>query len=191
MEHNAIIKSVFCDTINTYCNTLTNYYPSFESIGFTERNLTFNFCHNYFSIYQKAKIWQEVPINKKNEKGKYDEHFDSLIIDEANKLLIFIEAKRLNSGNKLESINADYARLKQDFSKIYNYDKFQEFTKYGILLADIWIPRLKPNKKQELLSKFETFCEDINSEILQKEVVTPNKISTNEEYHLLCCYFKL
>jgi len=190
-QHKQIFEKVFSGTVQTYKNTLTNYYPSFESIGFTERNLTFNFCHNYFSVNGYAKVWQEVPLNVKNEKGKYDEHYDSLIIDEKNRVLVIIEAKRLNSERKLYSINEDYNRIMSQFSKINAYEKYREFSKYGILLADIWIPREGPKNtsKMELLKKFEYFSKVINSYFLKREVDA--KISETEEYHLLCSVFCL
>lgn len=186
-----ILEMVFNGTVQCYKNTLTNYYPSFESIGFTERNLTFNYCHSYFSVNEHAKVWQEVPLNVKNEKGKYDEHYDSLIIDEKNKLFVLIEAKRLNSERKLDSIKEDYNRIKSKYSKINNYDKYAEYNKYGILLADIWIPRDHPKRtsKMGLLKKFESFSNEFDAFFLKKEVNA--KISDNEEYHLLCCVFYL
>lgn len=41
------IDKTFTDTGKTYINTFKHYYPSHNGNGFTERNQTFNFSHNY------------------------------------------------------------------------------------------------------------------------------------------------
>ncbi len=90
METTKIISTVFEKMCNSYENIFEQYYPSHGSNGFTERNLTFYFSHNYLSINCNSIIWQEVPIDNKK-------HFDTLIIDNDNnnKSIIIIEAKRL------------------------------------------------------------------------------------------------
>ena len=76
-----IIKTVFDNTVKSYERFLKDYYPAHGSNGFTERNLTFNFSHNYLLENPNAIIWQEVPLSEGRE------HFDTLIIDADSKTI--------------------------------------------------------------------------------------------------------
>lgn len=81
--------------------------------GFTERNLTFNFCHTYLGLeqHEDAIVWQEIPINYVDR-----EHVDSIIIDE--KWVIFIEAKRLYDITHFKFLLDDLERIKEQYSNI-------------------------------------------------------------------------
>jgi len=190
-QHKQIFEKVFLGTVQTYKNTLANYYPSFDSIGFTERNLTFNFSHNYLCFNPKAKIWQEVPIKNENVGGKHNEHFDTLIIDEINELIIIIEAKRLNSSVQFNAIKDDFNRMLNKHHLVNDFDKMKSFKKYGILLSDIWIPKDndKTSKKSDLKDKFKLFEANKRFEFYFK--IIDVDISEKENYHLICSTFDL
>jgi hypothetical protein len=189
-----MIKNVFDETCKRYENILKNYYPSFDLIGFTERNLTFNFCNSFFKIANNDElvIWQEVPI-KNQENNAKKEHFDSLIINERDKSLFLIEAKRLNSKTQFERIEADIQRMRDKWDDIKfskNYDE-KTFSKYLIVLADIWIPYKNDSKaKKALLEKFKFKTE--NEFLYYLEIQKDGKsLTENEQYFLLCKIWKI
>lgn len=105
------LDKVINKTVERYEKILDNYYPSFGSTGFTERNLTFNFCSCFYNIAAEKDlvIWQEVPIE--NSKSNKKEHFNSLIISRKAKKLYLVEAKRINSKNKIDSVESDLKRI--------------------------------------------------------------------------------
>ncbi len=143
------INEIFKATAKSYENILSRYYPSHGSNGFTERNLTFNFSHNYLTGNPEAIIWQECPLK---EKG----HFDTLIIDENKKSVIVIEAKRLQSDGKKESIEADSKRIKEKYHEINGIEKYAGYQKYALLLVDAWVSkeRVEKDNRHKLLHEF-------------------------------------
>ena len=77
-----IIKEVFDKMVKEYQRFLKLYYPAHGSNGFTERNLTFNFCHQYLNYHKNQNtkdiiVWQEIPTANP-ECSKRNNHFDSL-----------------------------------------------------------------------------------------------------------------
>ena len=95
-------------TFNEKCYLPTKTAESSLVInGFTERNLTFNFCHTYLKRNDKAIVWQEIPINNADR-----EHVDSIIIDK--NWVIYIEAKRLYDLTHFEFLLDDLERIKED-----------------------------------------------------------------------------
>lgn len=172
-----IINNVFLDTIKSYEKILSNYYPAHNSNGFTERNLTFNFSHNYLLKNNEAIIWQECPLKE----GK---HFDTLIIDDQKKTIIVIEAKRLQSENKLNQVKADYERIIEHFGEINLDEKRQSYSKYGLLLVDIWISikNEKNDKRNKLLERLNFELKAGNS--FERNVIDINYEEYNENYSL-------
>ena len=112
----------------TNCYLPTKTSPSLIINGFTERNLTFNFCHSYLSQHHNAIVWQEIPI-----KGIDRQHVDSIIID--NDWVIFLEAKRLYDITYFESLLSDLQRIKVFHSYIPLPPKHPK-NKAVVLLAD-------------------------------------------------------
>ncbi len=99
-------------TFNENCYLPTKTVESSLVInGFTERNLTFNFCHTYLKQNDKAIVWQEIPINNVDR-----EHVDSIIIDE--NWVIYIEAKRLYDIAHFECLLDDLERIKKHHPNI-------------------------------------------------------------------------
>lgn len=150
------IKDVFNGMVKRYEVILKKYYPAFGSNGFTERNLTFNFCNSYLELSSDYKddviIWQEVPIKIPDTK-KSNNHIDSLIIDNERKLLIFIEAKRIRNERTYQSLEDDIKRIKDNYQNIPGIDNDTILKKYGVFLTDIWTPKVKKGKRGVLKEK--------------------------------------
>ncbi|SHM25310.1 hypothetical protein SAMN05720467_1085 [Fibrobacter sp. UWB7] len=187
-----LIKTVMNRVKTRYEKILEDYYPSYESLGFTERNLTFNFCSQYEQLWNEKSshehnlvIWQEVPIC--NE-GKLGEHIDSLIID--NDCVYLIEAKRLNGTDKIASIKSDIKRLKNVAIGKLEINKIPQNVKmFLIVLVDFWLPRLSANQKNKnkLRESFNELCsKNAFSIVYDAEVCTSKGISDAEHYYLLC-----
>lgn len=149
--------------------------PTRDHIGFTERNLTFYFCHHYLKLREdnikNIIVWQEMPLIDCPR-----EHIDSIIIDkdmEKKEISIFyIEAKRVYDksfiDNGKSSLDNDHKRIMdiKKFKKIPGYgeiDKDKEFTKihYEVLLAGF---ELRNNQRSSTvdgrLEKLENFGSD-------------------------------
>jgi hypothetical protein len=165
MDKIQFIDKVFDLMIEKYQIILKNYYPAFDSNGFTERNLTFNFCNSYLDISKKVNedifndviVWQEVPLFN-TQSNNHNNHIDSVIIDKKSKIIIFIEAKRIRNSNTYKLLKEDIFRISKN-QKIPNIDIFKDYKKYAIFLTDIWISKLKKDirnkKKQEMEIEFD------------------------------------
>ncbi|MCD4737283.1 MAG: hypothetical protein K8R53_14665 [Bacteroidales bacterium] len=199
MSYNTI-KEVFTKTCWRYEQMLEDYYPSHGNTGFTERNITFNFCCAFLKENNDENliIWQEVPIKDKEDKS-YRDHIDSLIIDDKNRTLFLIEAKRLNETEKMNSIRKDFKRLKNNWSSI-NFGKKEDrksYHKYLLILADFWKPDKKkePNKKQELFDWFKDFKKNEHPDYLYQKIEISGRKSTEkelkEQYYLMYKAWKL
>lgn len=115
------ISQTYQSVVNEYKNTFNKKYylptkasqSSLVINGFTERNLTFNFCHSYLSLKRNtnAIVWQEIPITSANR-----QHVDSIIIDKD--WIIYIEAKRLYDLTHFELLLKDLDRIKEFHSDI-------------------------------------------------------------------------
>jgi hypothetical protein len=189
-----MIKQTFFETCRRYEQMLKNYYPAFNSNGFPERNLTFNFCSSFLKIWMKASdkedliIWQEAPfIHGENQDKK--KHFDSLIIDDQNNELYLIEAKRLRSKGKKMSIESDLNRLRSEWKNIkFDREERKKYKKYILILTDFWLPygKRKSKVKNDLINWFENqlggqeyFDKD------KKEILNVIRSTRNEKYYLL------
>ena len=177
MEQNNTIEMVFENLIKEYQSSLKLYYPAHRSNGFTERNLTFNFCSLYkekrkeFDKNPNIAVWQEVPINNK-------QHFDSLIIDFDKKTVYIIEAKRLYNKNYYEKLKEDLKRIKFYYPEIPDFQKtISSFSIYAILLTDLWTSKSdkKGHTKLELKKQVEKEWEKPFKYIFATE---------NEIYHI-------
>jgi hypothetical protein len=168
-----------------YEKILSSYYPSFESVGFTERNLTFNFCSIFYNMANDENliIWQEVPI-KSNDASK-KEHFDSLIISRKEKAIYVIEAKRLGYKRKVDAIKTDFDRIKNRWKYINIDENTKTYSKYAVVIADIWIPHSNEQKKktkEDLLIEFkDKFKKSVQCEVLKNN----GPLTENERYFIL------
>lgn len=180
-----IINNVFETTVKSYEKILSGYYPAHGSNGFTERNLTFNFSHNYLLENQDAIIWQESPL-------KDGKHFDTLIIDEEKRAIIVVEAKRLQNEKKTESIYNDFRRINNHFEEINLPSDKLSYSKYGLLLIDVWISKKKEdNDKRAILLK-ELILDDRYNDIRHEKLeVKIDSFDCSESYHLVYKLFPI
>lgn len=187
-----LIKTVMNRVKTRYEKILDGYYPSYESLGFTERNLTFNFCSQYEQLWNETSshehnlvIWQEAPI--RND-GKLGEHIDSVIIDDD--CVYLVEAKRLNGTDKIKSIESDIDRLKKVAAGELEINGIPQNAKiYLVVLVDFWLPRLSADQKNknELRESFNNLCARKSfGMVYNAEVCTPKNISSVEHYYLMC-----
>lgn len=181
------LDKVINKTVERYEKILDNYYPSFGSTGFTERNLTFNFCSSFYNIAAEKDlvIWQEVPIKDGSSNKK--EHFDSLIISRTEKKLYLVEAKRINAKNKIYSAESDLKRIRNNWKNINIDEETKGYSKHAVIIADIWIPHSneKAKKAKEYLLK--QFNNKFKNAII-KEVKKKNGPLTEKERYYILCY---
>lgn len=186
---NELISRTFETTCQSYKHILENYYPAHDSNGFTERNLTFNFSHNYLSENKEAIIWQECPL-------KDGKHFDTLIIDDQKNSIVIVEAKRLNSEGKLNEIVNDFDRIVKFNNEIGLKGERRNYDIYGLLLIDVWVSKKRgENDRRAIL------LEDLNEKIVhgnhfEKRLVDigytdDSSDGFNEKYHLAYKLFQL
>ncbi len=168
----SIIPEIYQSVVNEYNNTFNRqcYLPTKASQsslvinGFTERNLTFNFCHSYLKQNPNAIVWQEIPITSVNR-----QHVDSIIIDKD--WIIYIEAKRLYDLTHFELLLKDLDRIKEIHSNI-PLPKKHPTNKAIVLLADHYYQgNGKKFKEKKYYDDFFTgkgveewseICEDLN-----------------------------
>jgi hypothetical protein len=120
-----------------YSTILSHYYPSHDSTGFTERNLTNNFVFALEEHLGKQCIsWFEAPICRENSK-----HIDAVVF--YDNVTILIEAKRFTSvGSKIESVNSDIERMHSTKSielvEAGLGRSKNDRKRYSVVLADVW-----------------------------------------------------
>ena len=139
MEYKNNFKNIFDEYKKYYECIFDVFYPSKNSTGFTERNLSVNFSKAYEKLNPKAITWFEFQFGEKNNL-----HYDALIINRETKELFLIESKRFsNLDKKVNEVQNDIIRIKEAIT-IYNSDfesripQFNDYTIYGIILTDVW-----------------------------------------------------
>ncbi len=204
------IEQILKEYKNQYLKIFKNLYPSEGSVGFTERNLSVNFCNAFEKVHREACAWYEVSFE---ESSKY--HFDAILVNPPTKEVFIIEAKRFSDpSGKLTSLGNDISRILEmdNKNRILNklYDKdVANYTTYGVVLADVWeesdvkkdLSRLWREKNffdnDYVKSKLNLTEEQLNiiskervMEILDfKDQVISKSISN--DYKLLTCIWKL
>lgn len=172
MEIGRFMSTCFLDVFENYRNNykliFSLLYPSKNSTGFTERNLSVNFSKAYERINPSAITWFEFQFGEKNNL-----HYDAVIIDPKNKRLFLVESKRFSlPQKKIASIATDIDRIQNvksnylnDFvSRVSDVLTYQIF---GVILADVWTE--KPKKKQIYKSYVaKTFINDFLEDCLIK-----------------------
>ena len=112
------LLEVFCLYKEYYVEILKCIWPSIDSNGFQERNLTVNFTNAYKEIAKKNDnsviVWFEFQCGESGNK-----HVDALFMTTTSKEIFIIEAKRYNNVNqKVKSVAWDVKRIQEFF-----YDK--------------------------------------------------------------------
>lgn len=159
---------VFENYRNNYQRILSLLYPSKNSTGFTERNLSVNFANAYERVNSSAITWFEFQFGENNNL-----HYDAVIIDPKNKRLLLIESKQFsNPHQKIASVGADINRI-QHAKDNYLHDfqlrvpDFTSYRIYGVILADIWT---ETQRKKQIYASFATgkFIPDFLEDFLIK-----------------------
>ena len=137
MRRNKIIESTIIQAKDNFRRSLEFFWPAYESNGFAERNITFQFAHA-FANRPCACVFMEVPYFNKKSKV-HDLHIDCYVFDQ--QIGIFIESKRLYSIEKAESIIKDINKMNQEnISYIINnlHEGNIPNTVYTLILAESW-----------------------------------------------------
>lgn len=174
-----MLEEVFKNFEKEYQNIFSSFYPSLESTGFQERNLSVNFSKAYEKAYPNDNVFSWFELQFRNEKDEPVNHFDCLIVNITKKEIYFVEAKRFKSAKRQED------RCKKDIERIEKYindpegfldDKrfvdFLSFKKYGLILADVWQESPGKTRIYERFLNKEIFKEDVSSKknILHKVI---------------------
>lgn len=155
------ISRTYQSVVDEYSNTFVRncYLPTKSSQsslvinGFTERNLTFNFCHCFLKRNPNAIVWQEIPITSVNR-----QHVDSIIIDKD--WIIYIEAKRLYDLTHFELLLKDLDRIKE-FHSVIPLPPTHPKNKAIVLLADHYFNG-ESKKKKDKDEIYDLFFSDQN-----------------------------
>jgi len=185
-----VISETYKSVVNEYENIFNEnrYLPTKEAQsslvinGFTERNLTFNFCHNYlkqpFNLKQHPKtiVWQEIPIISVDR-----EHVDSIVIDNDNNWVIYLEAKRLYDVRHFKSLLDDLKRI-QNFHSDIPLPPNSPTNKVVVLLADHYYHGDgKKSKEKQCYDDFFTgkyVKKEALSEICAKDINLAKKLAS-------------
>ena len=140
-------EKVFEHYKKRYESILDVLYPSKNSTGFTERNLSVNFANSYERLYPGSVTWYEFQFGEKNNL-----HFDAVIINKERKEILLVESKRFKNATKqVSAVETDIVRIFsakdtyfEDFAS--RIDGFFDYDIYGVVLADVWTES-KPKTK--------------------------------------------
>lgn len=127
-----------------YVNVLSEFYPTVESRGFTEENLTVAFGNAFAKRCPEAVIWYELPfVTKSTDRF----HIDLAILIPKEKRLVLVESKRFSVSKKVKECTRDFKRISDPENIRELLDKYSEHNK-GIvnkydmvtacILADVW-----------------------------------------------------
>lgn len=135
MEINKIVKKYK----EIYRYIFENIYPSKNSTGFTERNLSVNFAKAYERFYPNAITWYEFQFGENNNL-----HYDAIIINPENREIVVIESKRFSElFKKVREVGEDIERIRDFDTKYFaefanRIPYLEEYSIVGVILADIW-----------------------------------------------------
>ena len=131
-----------------YVNVLSEFYPTVESRGFTEENLTVAFGNAFAKRCPEAVIWYELPfVTKSTDRF----HIDLAILIPEEGRLVLVESKRFSVSKKVNECTRDFKRIsdpKNIEAVLGEYSKDNEGINEGIvnkydkvtacILADVW-----------------------------------------------------
>ena len=184
-----MIEKVFLEYEQIYRDILNKFYPSLNSTGFQERNLTVNFSKCFDNVYGRENVvsWFELQFGEKN-----NNHFDCVII--ADKKIFFVESKRFSSAKlKKDSANEDILRIedfvKNGFCDDVRFANFRKYEIYGVILADVW----KETKAKIRIYdeyKIKTFFNNASS-FFEYNIIDFDDIEDVKKYSLLSYIWKI
>lgn len=152
---NIFLESVLAEYKAKYVSVFRNFYPAMGSTGFPERNLSVNFSQAFETLAASRGYdvysWFELQMRGDGKKDKNgNKHCDALIVDNTNKTLYLIEAKRFTGKEKISEVENDINRIRTFADEIQDdkndefekgrFDLFraQHYTINGVILADVW-----------------------------------------------------
>lgn len=156
-DFNLFLNDVIKTYVGRYDHILGRIYPSKGSTGFPEVNLSVNYSRAYDTVLsgrneQESVSWFEFQLSNGKTGKKNDNHLDCIIIDDSNKRVLFIEAKRFRGKDQVTGIGKDVKRFyrfydnrKEEFDKRIENSEGYDF--YAMVLADVWIAKGKKKKK--------------------------------------------
>lgn len=159
------IEKILKQYKKNYSRIFESIYPSKNSTGFTERNLSVNFAKAYEQMYPQAFTWYEFQFGQNNNL-----HYDAIIINPQKKELIIIESKRFDKlPKKINEVYEDINRI-NSFRTSY-FAEFAEripslanYAIKGVILADVWTGTESKTKINESFQN-RTFIENYFSDL--------------------------
>lgn len=137
MGKNTIIESTIIEAKNRFRASLEGFWPAYNSNGFAELNITFQFAHA-FANRPCSCAFMEVPLYNQ-ESQNYNLHIDAYVFDK--EMSIFIESKRLYNAENAVAILHDINRMniKNTFSILeeLHQDRPPSLV-YSLVLAESW-----------------------------------------------------
>lgn len=138
MRKNQIIEKVINNAADNFGKSANTFWPAFDYNGFNERNLSFQFAHEFMKR-PSSHAFMEVPFpDKITKKHKY--RFDAFVFDSS--IGIFIECKRLYHKDKYEEILLDLERMnKKNISRIFDeMYRIKTWPKniFALIIAESW-----------------------------------------------------
>lgn len=117
---------------------LSVYHPNQGRNGFNEKNLTYKLAHQFESSTTDANInpvaFMEVPLKNPNSE-RFDLHIDTILINESS--VIFVEAKRLYSIEKMREMMTDWGRMEENNLTMITKN-FPNKKIYRLIVAESW-----------------------------------------------------
>lgn len=192
-SHTDVVTGIVAEVLdkmeNSYKGILIDqeYLPTRNKIGFTERNLTFYFCHHYLEVrhhnISNIIVWQEMPLESDKNHDNKRQHIDSIIIDkqEHDIDIFYIEAKRVYDSS---FVMGEECSLKSDFDRIINNcsllpgyneltsDRYKNVHHYVVLLAGLEIfENQRESTKTNKIKELEVFKQTYFNEKTQNDII--------------------
>lgn len=164
-DFNLFLNDVIKTYVGRYDRILGRMYPSKGPTGFPEVNLSVNYSRAYDTVLssrneQESVSWFEFQLSNGKTGKKSDNHLDCIIIDDSNKRILFIEAKRFRGKDQVTGIGKDVKRFyrfydnrKEEFDKRIQNSEDYDF--YAMVLADVWIAKGSEDIRFKIRKSFE------------------------------------
>lgn len=175
---------VFSRYAGIYEEIFQYIYPSIDSTGFGERNLSVNFSKAYEAVAaeagEKALSWFEFQFGP-----AHNLHVDAVILNDTAEELLIVESKRFSMvQKKSREIKKDIGRIYELVSQLREENGCRiDLSKvnrcYGVILADVWPEN---PRKERILESYQAGVLDPFSpdSFLNQYCYSENAISNQE-----------
>lgn len=169
-DFNLFLNDVIKTYVGRYDHILGRMYPSKGPTGFPEVNLSVNYSRAYDTVLSsrnehESVSWFEFQLSNGKTGKKNDNHLDCIIIDDSNKRILFIEAKRFREVKQVKGIGKDVKRFyrfydnrKEEFDERVQNSEDYDF--YAMVLADVWIAKGKKRNEEDIRFKIRKSFEE-------------------------------